>query len=76
MITKTEVTSSIARCESTSGWGALDQTPTQISRGDLFVLIEAAKCARYEQVGPEGTDSSLLLDPVERPAFDAEDNGD
>lgn len=71
MITKTEVTSAIARCERASGWGALDHTPTQISRGDLHVLIEAAKCAHYEQFGRVGSMSDLVLDYEIREPFDA-----
>lgn len=51
MITKTEVLSAIARCEPHAGFATIDNRlvhPGAVSRGDLFALIEAAKCARYE----------------------------
>lgn len=52
MITKTIVTAAILANEKNAGWSELDTTPTYISRGDLFTLIEAAKCAHYENSNP------------------------
>lgn len=50
MITKTEVLSAISRCEQHAGFSAIDNSlvsPGEITKGDLLVLIEAAKRARF-----------------------------
>lgn len=51
MITKTEVKDAIRRCEPHVGASSSDRSAVTISRGDLLVLIEAAKRAQYESIG-------------------------
>ncbi len=66
MITKREVLDAIARCEPLVGAGPLDRTPTRVDCGDLAVLVEAAKRARfvnaYNGVGLDApSDSAMML---------------
>lgn len=72
MITRTEVLKAIAACEGQSGWGPLDMSlATGIQKGPLHVLIEAAKCARYECIGghvgepPSNSDAVLDYEPAQ-----------
>lgn len=59
-ITKTEVSSAIADCEAKAGWSTLDRTPVTVDAGHLRALVEAAKCARYDEAW-HGSDSYLFL---------------
>lgn len=77
MITKTEVREAIARCEPHAGFATIDNAlvhPGAISRGDLFALIEAARCARYEIVdgylNSAASTSGAVLDYQDRPDRD------
>jgi hypothetical protein len=62
MITRREVLDAIARCESQSGWGPLDHTPTSVSRGDLSLLLEAAKAAKYRNIAKPFDTPDFILD--------------
>jgi hypothetical protein len=68
MITKTEVLEAISNCERHAGFATIDKTlvrPDAIRRGDLYALIEAAKCARYKQIDPTynaSSDACVSLD--------------
>ncbi len=67
MITKREVSNSIARCEPLVGFGPLDTSPVSVARGDLAVLVEAAKNARFtEATGYEAKSESDLVLPSSR----------
>lgn len=58
MIIRSEVELSIRRCEPQAGWASMDFTPATVSAGDLRVLIEAAKRAKYEVPDRSGTGSA------------------
>lgn len=64
MITKTEVMEAIARCERICVSGPLDRTLTHVEKGDLAVIVEAAKAARYKNIAK----------PFDHPAFVLDDN--
>lgn len=65
MITKREVTEVIAACESLTGFGPLDRAPVQIERGQLAVLIEAARVATYRNIARPYAQPDLILDDGE-----------
>lgn len=48
-ITRSRVREAIARAEARNPLATeLDRTGTRIEAGDLYVLVEAAKCARFK----------------------------
>lgn len=82
MITRTEVLKAIARCGPHAGFASIDNAlvhPGAVSRGDLFALIEAAKCARYEIIDGfkdmASSDSGAVLDYRDRPDRDYAEEG-
>ena len=72
MITKTEVLKAITNVEPFAGFATIDNSlAPAISRGDLFALVEAAKCAKYRKILPWGDGSSsdycLAEDEIPKP---------
>ena len=64
MITKREVLTAIARCEYLAT-NPLDRTSVQVERGDLTVLIEAAKTAQFRNIGRPFEAKEFVLDDGE-----------
>lgn len=61
MITKAEVQKAIAACEVLAG-SPLDRTTVRIERGDLTVLLETAKTAKYRNIAKSFAPKEFVLD--------------
>lgn len=74
MITKTEVLRAVASAETICGGNPLSAALVAIPMGELHVLVEAAKCARYKciggNIGEPPSNSEAVLNDDETKAMD------